>query len=575
MMRYILSPMPRPTSSIVPILHNLKFGFLLFAVSLAFAEPESATQPPTPLPSTSDRALASEVSIIEIGSYLGSITQLTITRSSDHGFVRNGRCLGRSANFGMTAPRQPTNDCPEKDAPVSDEFVAALLRALREPRVEKPSLATAGIDQAWLDELARRECAGESKAGHCSYGSPKQKALYMRSLTDLEHAQKFFANIFHTSHTDDNPLVEIVIHLANGNRIEFKSESNLALLLPWKIDGSDNYNGRISRALADLMPAKACNRSRLNGEALQRELAEAASTSIEDKWNEIAAEEEVGPAIERLSAQYETSKAEVNEYRSFDYGDEYGRERNLHVTLRQAEWPANFELHLTLPNSAAGVEGVNDFLSRAPTYVRRLLAHTWLCDFFKQHPEQRLVLRYVNDASLGEKALRVFEADMQAVGRSELASEVSSHRREIVCFAAFNGPPESHWLLMPDGRLILWRYESSLPILNWKPESFIAGKCAGYPSFIGGCPGAVVSPDGKLVDDMLRAPLEICMTAEARAQLTIAQAERKGKHDPLFTIRRMNGGRNFIEGYEGYIDKTGRVVWEEKLSLSVVSPPLP
>jgi|WetSurMetagenome_2_1015567.scaffolds.fasta_scaffold19281_2 hypothetical protein len=550
-----------PTSQIVCC---LTFSFLLFVAPIAFAAGEPTNQAsahPTP---AADSAIASEVSSIKINSYGGgAITELAITRSSGSGFMRNGKCIDPGMPQPKEAPSRQFVMCAEKDVPVSDTVVAALMRALRARRIETPLLAATGIDQSRLDDLARRECAGENKTSNCASGSPRQKDLYFRSLTDFAQAQQSFAELFRSWGGGDYPKVEVVVDFINGKKIELASDSYQPLMLPWKIDSRKNYNGRISHALAALMPAGARNRLRLSVEALEEELARQTRFSIEGTWNEIGAEEEAGPVLDRLRVQYKTANAEVNEYHQFDSGVKWSsmmqteHERNLHVTLRRSDWPANFSLHLTLHKGAAGVEGVDDFLSRAPTYAQKLLGVAWLRDFFKRHPKQHLVLRYVRDASLGEKALGVFAADMQAAGRSALAAEVAANRREVIFFAAVNDGSKSNWLLMPDGRIILWRQDNYQPILHWKPENFTAYECADYYLISGGCSGAIVSPVGKLVDDMLRSPLESCMTPEARAQLTAAQAERKGKHDPLFPIHSSRSERDDIAGY---IDASGRVI---------------
>jgi hypothetical protein len=56
------------------------------------------------------------------------------------------------------------------------------------------------------------------------------------------------------------------------------------------------------------------------------------------------------------------------------------------------------------------------------------------------------------------------------------------------------------WLVLPDRRMILWRYESVMGLLGWKKSDFHVHECTEYQGVTGGCVGTVVSPDGELVD---------------------------------------------------------------------------
>jgi hypothetical protein len=85
---------------------------------------------------------------------------------------------------------------------------------------------------------------------------------------------------------------------------------------------------------------------------------------------------------------------------------------------------------------------------------------------------------------------------MHALGKDGLANEVRRVQQDV---ALLNVSYGDYWVVLPDRRMILWRYESVMGLLGWKKSDFSARECTDYRGVTGGCVGAIVSPDGELV----------------------------------------------------------------------------
>jgi len=92
--------------------------------------------------------------------------------------------------------------------------------------------------------------------------------------------------------------------------------------------------------------------------------------------------------------------------------------------------------------------------------------------------------------------MRNFAADMHKLGKDRLADEVSSVQRDVAVVSIGYG---DWWLVLPDKRMVLWRYESFSGLLGFRQSQFSAQECADYKGVTAGCVGAVVSPEGELI----------------------------------------------------------------------------
>lgn len=379
--------------------------------------------------------------------------------------------------------------------------VESLLAALREPTIAAPEPLNLGINQAWLD--ANAIPAVEKYAGNFDGAAPNQKALYQTSFTDESLIRRVVPNLFNFSRTDDYASAKVEVTFEDGSTVSALSTSQYLFMLPWKVKrGSEEiitYNADVSRAVAALMPRKATNRSRIAGDTLDVNLAEVVMRHIEKDWKLLNVENRVGGTLTTLREKYTVESADINPYHGVAYGVAWKgnqpHEENLHVVLRQASFPLGFSESAIFLYRDGKVSGTDDFLQNARKYEERVLSVPWLKTLAEKYPGYKIQLLWVHDQSLGDKAMNLFAADMNAMGKSALADEVRAEQDKIALITIQYG---DYWLVLPDERMVLWRYSSVSGLLNFKPSDFPFQRCSDYNTVTGGCVGVVVLPEGTL-----------------------------------------------------------------------------
>ena len=344
--------------------------------------------------------------------------------------------------------------------------IEALVSALEAAPVEKPDLTNLGVTQSWLAENEDSSVADVSLHMNFAEGAPNQEDLYRHKFEDASFIAKVLPSLFTYIKCDDYPGASVEVHLEDGTKLTARSHSYYLMMLPWEVTSPKGtwrtFNADISRAMAAIMPKKAANRERLAGSELGSQLAEAVMREIEDQWNLLDVENKAGDAISLLRTKYSVGTAEINSYHHPEYGKGWSngepRETNLHVSLRKETFPANVSVSLVLPVVDGKVQHVTDFLSSGDRYESIALSVPWLNDYLAQREGVTARIDYVHNQSMGEKAMRVFAADMHKIGKDDLAQEIKAKDTEVVLLIVGMTYSESYWILFPDKRLVLWRY---------------------------------------------------------------------------------------------------------------------
>lgn len=388
--------------------------------------------------------------------------------------------------------------------------VDAFIAAVNEPVIPNPSIENLGLTKMWL-EGAAQVIVGDAKKREeedstywaIGSGTPEQQSLFKGSYTDTAFIGKVLPELFRCCHTDDYPGVRITIRFSNGSSIVISSHSQSEYMLPWKVERSgrstQTFNRNISTALTNLLPDGATNRERISGESFGLALARAVMGNIEKQWNLLRAEGKDGKALERIRANYTLVSADVNPYHDVTFGV-YSRENgpeeeNLHALVTKPSFPRGFFENVILLFKDDRVHGVNTFLQQAGRYEELVLSVPWLSRVRAKYPKVGVSLLWVHDSSFSDKAMQQFAADMHVLRKDTLANEVRKVQRDV---AVLNVNYGDWWLVLPDQRMVLWRYQSVSGLLGFKQSQFSVKECTDYQGVTGGCVGAVVSPEGVL-----------------------------------------------------------------------------
>ena len=382
-----------------------------------------------------------------------------------------------------------------------------LLRAMQEPILTKPSASNLGIDEAWLH--ARMEVAGRNASMlYFDQGTAAQKQFFARKFMDMSTLQTRLDSVYQGFHTDDYPSMKVTIELEDGTLITATTKSQNPLMLPWCMGttskGTNTFNAHISQALFAILPKKFADRDRLRDDDSFGDLAPQMglymSGNLEREWNMIGVRDKDSASLKKLEQHFTVRYADINTWNDLAFNEvpNTGKtvDENLQVSLWRSGFPAHFEIAAHLLRKDGVTEGVDELPERATRYANEVLAIGWLREFFRTHPEEHAFVVYVHGLSMTDKALRIFSTDMGVAGRPNVVQRVRDAQNEAALLETGSG---DWWIVLPDHSMILWRWGSLRPILKWPANTFDATRCTDYQDISGGCAGAVISPEGQIV----------------------------------------------------------------------------
>jgi hypothetical protein len=414
--------------------------------------------------------------------------------------------LGTPAESRLTL--RPSGDLFKGDGvSVKAELVKQLVGSTHEPALSKPSAANLGIDKEWL--RAHIETAGKNASGlWFDQGTPAQKQFFTAKFMD-ESTLPFRLNaVYAGSHTDDYPSMKVAIELSNGQTIVVSSHSQNPLMLPWCVgtnsDCVTTFNAHISEALYAILPKKFADRERLHDDdnfgGLAPQMGLYMSGDLEAAWNRIGVRDKDPSSLQKIGQHFNVRYADINTWNDLAFNEvpNTGKrvDENLQVQLWREGFPKNFVVEAHLLREHGTTEGVEELPANANRYAEAVLSVGWLREFFRQHPQEHAFVTYVHGLSMTDKALRIFSADMKAIGHSNLIDVVKISQKDAALLETGIG---DWWIVLPDHSMIMWRWGSLRPILKWPANTFDSKRCTDYQEVSGGCAGIVISPEGEIV----------------------------------------------------------------------------
>lgn len=117
------------------------------------------------------------------------------------------------------------------------------------------------------------------------------------------------------------------------------------------------------------------------------------------------------------------------------------------------------------------------------------------------NPDAIFELRYVVDRSFSEKAMQIFADDMRLVHKESVVKQVEAVQKDVSLLAVIAKGNRDYWLILPDGRLVFWRFSWDGSPVKWKSLKSSAWDCSNYQDK---CVGAIVSTNGTLAPAMNR-----------------------------------------------------------------------
>jgi hypothetical protein len=404
------------------------------------------------------------------------------------------------------------------DKLVDASLIASLVKAVSAPSNPELKVDDLGVTAAWLK--AHDAAVVQHFAGTRVNGAPIHAAMLEATFADPGTVNKVVPSLFDKRHyvcPDCSRLllsVKVVVSFDDFTNLQAKSSSRFPYMLPWQLSGTATeataYNAEISRALAALMPENSANRSRLSGEEFAIDLGGAVMTLVEHQAQLLDVEGKTGGTFHELRSRYSIESASIGNYEDpvlrapEATAVDAPEGPNLHLLLQVSDPPHNFfQDEVALQFSNGNVVGTDKFLADAPQFEKLVSSVPWLNQYAKAHPDVPFRLSFVHTTSLGDAAMRVFDADMHEIGRDKVMPEVEAAKGGVALLAVGSGAEESDWLIFPDQHMLLWRFfqtpTSGKPnLLKWGPASFAAKPCAKLRNNSLHCVGAEISPDGKL-----------------------------------------------------------------------------
>lgn len=277
------------------------------------------------------------------------------------------------------------------NARVSSVSIDRVLAAVTSPVVDRDTAERTIATTAWL--VARsNELHDDVSVPVCS---AEAKRLVVKYLRDPDVARKALNQYFSSRWTDDYPSMSVDVTFQGGPTVHLESNSQPALMLPWRVGTMETWNPDISRALVDVLPTGAEPR------LTERRLATAyVDTIVRIKHQELDDLEERcvhRRFLEAVEKQFEV----VRVY--------HGSPGWFTAYVRRADFPANLVLTLVIRD-----DGKADAQEKLDRTVQRSWMYVDLArSYVSKYPKRMFAIWCADGVSVegNDRAIRLSDYD--------------------------------------------------------------------------------------------------------------------------------------------------------------------
>lgn len=382
---------------------------------------------------------------------------------------------------------------------VGAEAVARLVDALKAPL--QPSFRFSSLGAVGSEAL-RQVQASIRDGTRDRYYTQGQKALLHSIVGDQGKIEAAISRSQPMTHTDDYPRVSVSARLEDCTTIGAKSVSQHLYMLPWVIKGrGETFDPAIANALRGILPEGFGPRDRLGDTELvdSRSLDEMFYSGMSAQLRAAGAEDQAGEVLKALRVGFIVEDAGMaGSLRDKTFASD--APKDLMVRLRLRGSPPNLGMQFRVTVRDGRAPGLDAEMARARALLERVARSPVLAMQFAVDADARFTVNYWYGTSLHPDGQVLDDDEMASFSRymSKMKGVVPSRQQlDNTALVEEDGTPPRQWVLMPDGRTLLWREVSSRD-LSTRLASCALGD-ADTMSAMYYCIGRSFAPDGKPV----------------------------------------------------------------------------
>lgn len=305
-----------------------------------------------------------------------------------------------------------------------------------------------------LQASVNSDLAGNTNADY----SPRQKVLLRSIAGDPKQIEAAISRSRVVTHSDDYPSLSVTVMFDDADSIEATSHSQHLYMLPWEIKGRGiTWSTAIAEALRDLLPRTFQARERLTYD--EGSLPEMLDSGMSKQLDEAGAEDAAAQAIAALRSAFVVKTAAIyGSLGSTDFGR--GAPHDLVAALSMPDSPSNLVMMFRVTVVHGLTRNLGTEIIRAKALFKRVESIPFLVAQMRIHPEETFTVNYWYGTSLHSSDLVISGDETDTFARyMHDVKEIALTKRQLddAGMVHQEGKNSSQWVVLPDGRTVLWR----------------------------------------------------------------------------------------------------------------------